>query len=339
MAVDHYYHRDAVEKLIKAERQRGTRLQTENNKLTLALYDQRELHRMVEESTREGFKNYFERRPKRVKYVKDAGELFVAHAPIADPHLGKYVWGKEGWGEDYDTGIACARIRQCGEEARDWILDQNGRCSRLYATNVGDFWHAIDGKTESGTLLHQDTRAKKVIAQGVEAELYRIDALRSCCEELVVEFTEGNHDHIHMHQTYREIAAELRHCPDVTVHVRDQKMVWFKVGRVVHFIDHGKGLNTLGTASSQLKGWNAINMVMTPADQAYVEHYYYYIGHLHHREVAENVKMEMVRLPAIAEGDYYEEELRVGSRVGGEVYRLDDEGYVRDQHNIRFRDA
>jgi hypothetical protein len=289
------------------------------------------------EAIHEGFVREEEKRPRKVKYVKDEGPDWVCHAPIADPHIGKYVWGKEGWGEDYDTHIACQRIRETADDVAAWILRQPGHCRKIYATNIGDFWHAIDGQTQSGTQLHQDTRAKKVIEEGSAAEKYRIDRLREVCDEVEIEFTEGNHDHIFLHLTYREVDAWYRNVPGVTVNVRNDQKVWFKEGKCMHFFDHGKGINSLSSPSAHEKSRTAVSMVASVEDRAFVEHYYYYIGHLHHREVSEAAEMELIRLPAIAEGDDYEEELRVASRVGSVAYRLDEDGYIEDQHNVRFK--
>lgn len=331
-----WYHQDALPEQAKGERNRATNLQTTINKLRVALYDKREMIQFIHEAHEDAEHNYYTGRPKPVKYQPPAGDLFTVIAPLADPHIGKQVWGKEGWGEDYDTDIACERVSYLGENVRDWILRQSGRCKTIHSPNLGDFWHTIDGKTEHGTLLHQDTRAKKVISKGVEAEYDRIEKLRSACDHLHLYFSQGNHDHINLYQTSREIQEHFRACPDVTVHVTESAKSWVREGECLYYFDHGYGLSSVSTPGTQLKAWNVIQRTLSTDDTNGVERYYYMIGHLHHHEVSETVRMELIRVPSIAEPDDYEERLRVGSDPFGIAYRLDANGYIEDPHNVRL---
>lgn len=331
-----WFHKTDVEALLKNEKQRSTRLANETVKLRGALYDQSETRRWMIQQMSNGIAEHRESHPLTVKYDPGHGADWVGHFPLADPHVGKYVWGKEGWGENYNTQIACERIAETGKQQAGWALRQQGRLTTAYVTNLGDFWHAIDGKTESGTLLHQDTRAKKVIHEGLDAELARLDAIRRVADFMVVDYTEGNHDHNWLHLFYVAIQQHFRNESDVKVNISFAKKVYFRVGDCIHFLDHGKGIATLSSPSSKRAAWAAIDRVVTREDKNRVLRYYFYCGHLHHRESSEEGSMELIRVPSLAEPDDYEEMLRVGSRPAAVAYRLDSKGNIEDEHRVYF---
>lgn len=202
--------------------------------------------------------------------------------------------------------------------------------------DLGDTFHALDNKTEHGTILHQDTRAKKVYEMTFEARLADIEAVRKACQTVHVYEAEGNHDHQFHWGLYHAIEQYYRDCEDVVVKRSPSKKVYFTEGNCLYFFDHGYGISRLSTPSAMSKMRLTVeqrvpNDVLSAAERVHVM-----VGHLHHEERKEDGKYDYRRLPAMCEPDDYEETIRVASRPGAVTYRLGLDGYIQDAHNLYF---
>lgn len=341
------YNSEEVEAIIRGERARARSYMSKNTQLQRALFERREQIDAMTKIFLRSYTDYVGKHPETRIYNlsgKRARHKWTGMAPIADPHIGKYVYGAEGWGRDYDTEIACERIVEAAEETAAWIDGYVDRCAKMYLPDVGDFWHALDNQTENGTILHQDTRTKRVIDMGLEALFKRIDTIAAMVEEADVLFTEGNHDHDWLHLTYLVVKEHYRNHPRVNVQLDMRRKAHFVHGTTGIVFDHGRGINKLSTPTAIMRMQNVFEKTLpgAPYNPLTGEHEYsrryFFCGHLHYREYVylEEGKDVYIRLPAMCEGDSYEEGLRVTSSPGAVAYRLDENGWIDSTKEINF---
>ena len=324
--------------VIQMMESQNRRLASQMRKMRLALYQREQHDRQLQEIAAQVVGRVAPQGGHTIKYVARSTrrEDWIALAPIADCHLGKYVWGKEGWGKDYDTDIACQRLEDHGRDIANWIRSEGGTCRKAYIPDVGDFFHAIDGQTQSGTLLHQDTRGKRVFELGFEARLAGIEHIRKACEEVEVLESEGNHDHQYHFNFYHSLEQYFRHTEDVTVRRSFSSKAYFRLGDCIHFFDHGKGIGKLGTANTREKIRLTVENLIPHEVLGSAKRVHFWCGHLHYRECSENGMYYVERLPSMAEPDDYEEDIRVATAPGAVAYRLDDKGFIQGTHNVYF---
>lgn len=263
-----------------------------------------------------------------------AQEKWAAHIPTTDEHIGKYVWEKEAFGDNYDSDISCQRLVTHAQHAARWIASQPGRCAVAYRTFLGDFFHALTGQTEHGTRLDQDTRSARVWAMGLEAAITSIQALARVAERVEVYGAMGNHDGFSFFQFMHALKLALQADPRITVHVSPRRYSAFRVGTTLHVLDHGYGVGTL-------TGWKAKAQAEVVAreiaGQEYegVEQIYTYVGHLHEWSGASLGRHhELIRLPSLGESDEYETSLRFSTAPRAHVYRLDAQGRIETEYRI-----
>lgn len=117
-------------------------------------------------------------------------ELCTVYA-IADAHIGQLSWGREV-GEDYDTNIAVARLR-------DWIarlVEAAPNSKEAIILDVGDTTHIDDntGVTPRGKhALDVDSRYFRTIEETVAALSDAVDLTLAKHENVKVVILEGNH--------------------------------------------------------------------------------------------------------------------------------------------------
>lgn len=261
-------------------------------------------------------------------------KTFVVHAPTADEHIGLLVWKDEAFGEHYDTGIACQRLREHADRTAEWVADQPGRCETLHRSFLGDLFHALSGETEHGTVLHQDTRAAKVFDAGLEAVEYSIQRARQVADRVEVHFCPGNHDGSKdLFMFFRAVERSFREVDDVVVHVHPRRTSAFRVGETLHVIDHGYGL-----AISGWKGKAQAEIVARAAEGFEgAETIVSYSGHLH-SPAADSLGAHhsLIRLPGLTEVDDYATDLRYSHRPAAKLFRLDDCGRIETERTLFF---
>lgn len=125
---------------------------------------------------------------------------------VADPHFGKYAWGKTTGGDDYDLDHAARLVGDTGTQLLS-VGDSHKPARRTIAF-VGDLFHydRPDGSTTSGTPLERDGRLQKMIEVGCNTLL----ALISQSSETVptdVVIVNGNHDEV-LTWTFQRIMQE-----------------------------------------------------------------------------------------------------------------------------------
>lgn len=210
--------------------------------------------------------------PVRAPVYCDADLLAVY--PIADAHIGMMAWGREV-GEDYDTNIATARLRE-------WV----GRCiaasppaKTAVILDVGDLTHADDQTNQTPRSKHQldtDTRHFRTLELTIAAMAASVDLALQKHESVIVRILPGNHNpHAYLAVMFA-LAERYRDERRVTV-VKDPSeffvMEWGKVMLAAHHGDKAK----------------AQRMVLWLADEhpelwGRTRHRFLFTGHLHHHK-------------------------------------------------------
>jgi hypothetical protein len=264
--------------------------------------------------------------------------------PIADLHSGKYVYGAESWGEDYDTDKAAERLYLHGVEVAKAIKESPaGHADIVWNTDLGDLFHAIDGKTENNTLLHQDTRGTRVIEKTMEGRIAGLEAILEATDRIIVKRARGNHDHLWNHQFYRELRALYTHHPRIDVEFSATPNDYFiagtdEAGYSPHVLVHGRGIGKLNQPGVIRKAMVDCNNIVKQAspDGDKFKRWFYYCGHLHHEEVVEEDNFILRRLPSMSENDDYEEGLHVMSYPRAKIFQLDAAGRQTNSRTIYF---
>lgn len=259
------------------------------------------------------------------------------HAPVADLHIGKQVYGKEMWGENYDTDIACERLEHHAIEVAKIIANSGYRCHTLYTTDVGDFFHALLWQTEHGTYLHQDSRPKRVAKHAFDASVRHLETLRPFTEKIVRRFAEGNHGYFHEWEFNQHLATYYRQDDKLDFDTGFEVQGYFEEGEVAHVLDHGYKLKDVDSRSTKDMVAEAVHNILPVEVQQRVRYVVYYIGHLHERSIGEaSGRMEIIRLPSFGETDDHSAMLYFSESPRGFVYRLNEAGYIKGEERIYF---
>lgn len=215
--------------------------------------------------------------------------------PLADVHLGMMAWGKET-GEDYDTNIAAARVRE-------WV----GRCvsaspasETAVIVDVGDLMHADDQTNQtprSKHVLDIDTRFYRTVDITVETLIAAVELARQKHSRVIVRILPGNHNPHSYVAIMFALAQRYRDEPRVEV-IKEPGEFWVhQHGRVMLCAHHGDKAR-------------ADRLVHFMADQ-YAEMWgqtryrYLFTGHLHHHKSQDIGGVQWEQLRAITARDAY----------------------------------
>ena len=166
---------------------------------------------------------------------KVTGETLQALV-LADPHIGKYAWGKEtGW-EDYDISIATRLIRESVAE----LLDTKQPAGKLALWCLGDLLHydTPHGTTTKGTPLDRDGRVEKMLEEAVSTLCDVISDMSQRAETEVV-LVPGNHDAVMTVALRQILSAEFRGHPNVTINTTNTTRKYVTHGRCLIGLTHG----------------------------------------------------------------------------------------------------
>lgn len=157
--------------------------------------------------------------------------------PIADAHIGMMAWGRET-GEDYDTKIACDRLR-------DWM----GRCvasapasDTAVILDVGDGQHADDQSNQTPRSHHQldvDTRHFRTLDMSIEALGSAVELARQKHRNVIVRILPGNHNPTSYMAVMFALAERYRNEPRVNVEKDPGEFFMMEWGRVMLGAHHG----------------------------------------------------------------------------------------------------
>lgn len=157
--------------------------------------------------------------------------------PLADLHLGLYVWGKH-CGVSWDLATAIKTIKQVMEEL---ILDSKPAEIGIILGG-GDLLHADDEtkKTRrSGHVLDVDSRYEKVLAEAEMLMVYQVELALTKYPKVVVRILPGNHDDDSAVAVSHFLRAWFRNEPRVTVDTAPGPFFVFEWGKTLLGGVHG----------------------------------------------------------------------------------------------------
>lgn len=157
---------------------------------------------------------------------------------VADPHHGKYAWGREtGWG-DYDLNVSVALQQAAGSELV--ALGDARKPAKRGIYVLGDYFHydTPTGTTTSGTPLDRDSRVQKMIDDGACALFDLIDASAETVPTDVI-VVPGNHDQVLSWALQRTLQSHYRGSKRVTVDGEYTQRKYTRWGKVLLGLTHG----------------------------------------------------------------------------------------------------
>jgi UDP-2,3-diacylglucosamine pyrophosphatase LpxH len=265
--------------------------------------------------------------PKFVKAAKRDAPWQVL--VIADPHFGKYAWGKTTGCDDYDLDIAA---RLVGDTGTQLLATGNAhKPARRTIAFVGDLFHydRPDGSTTSGTPLERDGRLQKMIAVGCDSLLSIVQQSAETVPTDVV-IVNGNHDEV-LSWTFQRIMQER---------FRGSKSVSVKpdfTGR--QYLTHGR--NLLGFAHGHRAKRKLPQIMALEASSQWSECPYreWHTGHFHSQAAEwqrpiETLDGVIVRTaPALCPpDDWHSVNGFIGSRQAMETFLYDPAGGLSSMH-------
>jgi len=179
---------------------------------------------------------YSKRRTVVTRRVTNATSDTLHALVLADPHIGKYAWGKEtGW-EDYDITIATRLIRESVAE----LLDTKQPAGKLALWCLGDILHydTPHGTTTKGTPLDRDGRVEKMLEEAV-ATLCDVITDMSKRASVDVVLVPGNHDAVMTVALRQILSAEFRGHAGVTINTTNTTRKYVTHGRCLIGLTHG----------------------------------------------------------------------------------------------------
>jgi UDP-2,3-diacylglucosamine pyrophosphatase LpxH len=248
---------------------------------------------------------------------------------VADPHFGKYAWGRTTGGDDYDLDIAARLVGDTG--TRLLATGNTHKPARRTIAFVGDLFHydRPDGSTTSGTPLERDGRLQKMIQVGCDTLLTLVKLSAETVPTDVV-IVNGNHDEV-LTWTFQRIMQER---------FRGSKSVTVKAdftGR--QYLTHGR--NLLGFAHGHRAKRKLPQIMALEASRQWSECPYreWHTGHFHSQAAEwqrpiETLDGVIVRTaPALCPpDDWHSVNGFIGSRQAMETFLYDTAGGLTAMH-------
>ena len=196
--------------------------------------------------------------------------------PMGDPHFGLYAWAKDA-GDDFDLDIA--EKLTCG--AIDRLIASSPNTHTALLLNLGDMFHADNQKnvTNSGHQLDVDGRWAKVQQIGLRAIIYCLQRLLEKHQKVVFRINKGNHDGHSSYALALMISCYFHNEPRMEVDLSPAVSWYYPFGKVLIGSTHGdtvKGKDMMSIMASDI-----------PEDWGRSKYRYWYVGHVHHRDVKE----------------------------------------------------
>lgn len=215
--------------------------------------------------------------------------------PIADAHIGMRAWGQEV-GEDYDTDIACRRLRT-------WVAQcvaSSPPSDTAIILDVGDLTHADDqmnATPRSKHVLDVDTRYFKTIDMTIAALATATEAAAAKHKRVIVRILPGNHNPHSYVAIVMALAERYRDDPRITVEKIPGEFFAKQFGKVMIAAHHGDKAK-------------ADRLVLFLADQypdmwGATRHRFLWTGHLHHHKSQDIGGVTWEQLRAVTERDAY----------------------------------
>ena len=156
------------------------------------------------------------RQPPKAKRLQPSASGLWQVLVIADPHFGKYAWGKTTGHDDYDLSLAQSLVGDAAAELLE--IGDVQRPERRTIALLGDLFHydTPGGTTTSGTPLERDGRLQKMIEVGSDCLLGIIERSGDTVPTDVV-IVNGNHDEVLTWGFQRIMQERFRRHKNVTI--------------------------------------------------------------------------------------------------------------------------
>lgn len=223
------------------------------------------------------------------KAPKRKAEDLLSVYPWGDPHFGMYAWWQDA-GADFDLDIA----EELTCSAVDRLVAAAPEGSTGLLLNLGDMFHADNQRnmSQSGHQLDVDGRWAKVQQVGLRAKIHCIRRMLEKHSKVIVRINKGNHDGHSSYALALMLSCYFHNDPRVVVDLSPNVCWYYHFGSVLIGSTHGdtiKGADMGGImAFDRPEAWGAS------------KHRYWYVGHVHHKDVKEyrGVIVEYVRTMA-----------------------------------------
>jgi len=263
------------------------------------------------------------RQPSKAKRLRSSASGLWQVLVVADPHFGKYAWGKTTGHDDYDLSLAQSLVGDAAAELLE--IGDAQRPERRTIAMLGDLFHydTPGGTTTSGTPLERDGRLQKMIEIGSDCLLGIIERSGETVPTDVV-IVNGNHDEVLTWGFQRIMQERFRRHKNVTIKGD-------YTGR--QYLSHGNTL--LGFAHGHKAKRKLPQIMALEASQQWSQCGYreWHTGHFHsqaaeHQRPLETIDAVTVRTaPALCPpDDWHSIHGFVGSRQAMESFCYRNEG-------------
>jgi hypothetical protein len=206
---------------------------------------------------------------------KVADELLSVY-PWGDPHFGMYAWWQDA-GADFDLEIA----ERLTCSAVDRLVSAAPEGSTGLLLNLGDMFHADNQRntTNSGHQLDVDGRWAKVQQVGLKAKIHCIRRMLEKHSKVIVRINKGNHDGHSSYALALMLSCFFHDDPRVEVDLSPSLCWYLQFGKVLLGSTHG----------DTIKGKDMLSVMAAdkPKEWGQTSHRYWYVGHVHHKDVKE----------------------------------------------------
>lgn len=205
----------------------------------------------------------------------EAKDLLCVY-PWGDPHFGMYAWWQDA-GADFDLDIA--ERMTCG--AVDRLVSSAPEGSIGVLLNLGDMFHADNQQntTQSGHQLDVDGRWSKVQQVGLRAQIHCIRRMLEKHSKVVVRINKGNHDGHSSYALSLMLSCYFHNDPRVVIDLSPATCWYYEFGKVLIGSTHGDTLKG--------KDMGSVMAADKPKEWGNTLQRYWYVGHIHHKDVKE----------------------------------------------------
>ena len=196
--------------------------------------------------------------------------------PMGDPHFGLHAWHQDA-GDDFDLEIA----ERLTCNAIDRLIASSPDSETAMLLNLGDMFHADNQKnvTNSGHQLDVDGRWAKVQQIGLRAMIYCLQQLLKKHTKVIFRINKGNHDGHSSYALALMISCYFHNEPRIEVDLSPAVSWYYQFGKVLIGSTHG----------DTIKGRDMLSIMAAdkPVQWGESKFRYWYVGHVHHKEVKE----------------------------------------------------
>jgi hypothetical protein len=223
--------------------------------------------------------------------------------PWGDPHFGMYAWWQDA-GADFDLDIA----EKLTTGAVDRLVASAPDGSSGLLLNLGDMFHADNQRntTQSGHQLDVDGRWSKVQQVGLRAMIHCIRRMLEKHSVVIVRINKGNHDGHSSYALSLMLSCYFHNDPRVQVDLSPAPCWYYQFGKVLIGSTHGDTIKG--------KDMGAVMAADKPQEWGATTHRYWFVGHIHHKDVKEypGVIVEYVRTLAARDAWHQGQGYRAG---------------------------